>query len=163
MLIPTPSLGLPHVAGCPDCGLFQRLPPHPPPGGTASCLRCDAVLRRHRRDPFGAPLALACAALCLYVVAVSLPLLDIDLRGRVTSTTLASLPLGFDRFGYQALAVVTAATILLLPFLRIAALTIVLQYVLSRTRFGSRLRVLGHGRQVSERVAAMSCRFPRIR
>src|SRR4051812_13778149 len=122
----TTSLGLAHLAGCPDCGLIQRLPGHLAAGAMASCPRCDAVLRRYRRDPLGTPLALVLAALCLYLVAVSLPLLDIDLRGRWASSTLLDLPGGFDRFGYWELTVATAATVLVMPLLRISALAAVL-------------------------------------
>ncbi|WP_165982721.1 paraquat-inducible protein A [Dankookia rubra] len=77
-------------------------------------------------DPLGRPLALALAALCLYLAAVSLPLLSIDLRGRETSSTLLGLPGGFDRFDHWELTAVTATTVLLLPLLRIAMLAAVL-------------------------------------
>ncbi|MDO9708667.1 paraquat-inducible protein A [Paracraurococcus lichenis] len=123
---PAPPLGLPHLAGCPDCGLFQRLPGALPPRAAASCLRCDAVLRRQRRDPFGAPLALILAALLLALVALSLPLLAIDIRGRGEATTLATLPLAFDRYRFWELSALTAATVVLLPVLRLLLLLAVL-------------------------------------
>lgn len=119
-------LGLAHLAGCPDCGLLQRLPERLPGHAAASCRRCDAVLRRHRRDPFGTPLALALAALALSLIALSLPLLTIDIRGREQATTLVSLPLAFDHYRFWELTALTAATVVLLPVLRLAALVTVL-------------------------------------
>ncbi|MBK1657089.1 paraquat-inducible protein A [Paracraurococcus ruber] len=119
-------LGLPHLAGCPDCGLIQRLPDRLAPRAAAECSRCDAVLRRGRRDPLGAPLALALAALALMLAALALPLLTIDIRGRSLATTLPGLPLAFDRPGFQELALLTAATVVLLPVLRLLLLLAVL-------------------------------------
>ena len=119
-------LGVPNLAGCPDCGLLQHLPAPLPQRATADCLRCDAVLRRPRRDTLGPPLALALTTLALYLAAVSLPLLRIDVGGRDLETTLLTLPLAFDRYGFWPLTALTAATVVLLPFLRIAALVVVL-------------------------------------
>ena len=124
--VPCRSLGVPNLAGCPDCGLLQRLPAPLPRHATADCRRCDAVLRRPQRDPRGWPLALALATLVLYLVAISLPLLRINVRGRVIETTLLSLPLAFDRYDFWLLAAVTAATAVVLPLLRIAALVVIL-------------------------------------
>lgn len=124
--VPCCPLGVPNLAGCPDCGLLQRLPASLPRHATADCRRCDAVLRRPQRDPRGWPLALALATLVLYLVAISLPLLRIDVRGRVIETTLLSLPLAFDRYDFWLLAAVTAATAVVLPLLRISALVVVL-------------------------------------
>ncbi|HYZ34181.1 MAG TPA: paraquat-inducible protein A [Crenalkalicoccus sp.] len=114
------------LAGCPDCGLIQRLPPLPAPGTTAACTRCGAVLRRRRADPLRRPLAFALAGLALFSVAATLPLLDLDLYGRVREATLAALPAALQSEGWWELALVVAATVLLLPPVRLLMLTTVL-------------------------------------
>jgi paraquat-inducible protein A len=54
---------------CPDCGLFQIVPPLYP-AERASCLRCSAVLRQTRHDPLARALALNLAALSLFGVGI---------------------------------------------------------------------------------------------
>ncbi len=113
------------IRECPDCGLFQTVP-EPRAGATARCPRCDAVLMRARRDPLGAPLALAATGLVLFAIAAGMPFLDMTLRGFGRETILASGPLALRGEGMWEVAIVVLATTMLAPLARIAAMAWVL-------------------------------------
>ncbi len=72
---------------CAECDLLQRLP-ELPPGASARCPRCDKELWRHREDSLNRTLALALAALVLYVVANSVPMIGLTVVGRDAFTTV---------------------------------------------------------------------------
>ena len=91
----TPSA---HERECPDCGLFQHIPPLPA-NGEANCLRCDATLRRTRPNSFNRALALTLTAFVLYFVAVLAPFLSVDIVGQQRETTMLSLPAAFWQGG----------------------------------------------------------------
>jgi paraquat-inducible protein A len=112
------------VRECPDCGLFQRLPALRP-GAAATCFRCDAVLRRRRVNPLDNALAFSLAALFAYAVAISLPVLQVDIAGRVRWNTLFTGPEELGRQGFWPLAVVVLATTVLVPGLKLL-LTLIL-------------------------------------
>ena len=76
---------------CPECGLFQYVPPLRP-GQIAECDRCDARLRRRRRDSLDVTLALNVAGVVLFCVAAAFPLLGLDVAGQQRATTLLRLP-----------------------------------------------------------------------
>jgi paraquat-inducible protein A len=110
---------------CPDCGLFQRLPPLPR-GSVARCPRCGAVLRRRRADPVGRSLALAVTGVLLLALAFSLPFIDVDVAGQVRDTTLLSGPTALEQQGAWELAAAVLVTTLAAPAGRLLALTYVL-------------------------------------
>ncbi len=110
---------------CPDCGLFQAVPALAP-ATVARCPRCDAVLRRARRDPFGAPMALAVTGLVLFAVAVSEPFLDLTLGGFGQATLLSSGPVQLRQSGLWEVALVVFATTMAAPLARLGAIAWVL-------------------------------------
>ena len=110
---------------CPDCGLFQHMPPLPR-GAIARCPRCAAVLRRRRIDPAGRALALALAGLLLFVLALSEPLLDVEVRGIGRAMTLIGGPVALEQQGFWPLAVAVLVTTLAAPLGRLLALAYVL-------------------------------------
>lgn len=114
-----------HLRECPDCGLFQVVPALPA-RATASCTRCGAVLRRTRRDPLGRALAWAIAGLALYSVALTTPLIGLDLYGRSRDAVLLSAPIQLDHQGMWELAALVLATVVLMPLLKLLLLTGVL-------------------------------------
>ena len=79
---------LSEATACPDCDLLQRLP-ELPPGARARCLRCGCVLAKQTRTPADLPLALTVAAIICFIVANTLPLMDLSVVGRTASTTIA--------------------------------------------------------------------------
>ena len=74
---------------CHECDLLQRVPPLPE-GGTAKCGRCRAVLVRHKPNSIERTLVFAVTGLILFVLANAFPILEIEINGEVTKTTLLS-------------------------------------------------------------------------
>lgn len=120
-----PDEGAGQVRECPDCGLFQKLPTLMP-GAAATCFRCDAVLRRRRFNPLNSALAFTLVALFAYVIAISLPVLQVDVAGRVRSNTLFSGPEELESQGFGALGAVVLATTVVVPGLKILLMLVVL-------------------------------------
>ncbi|MEP6942398.1 MAG: paraquat-inducible protein A [Betaproteobacteria bacterium] len=75
------------VIACADCDLLQQVPPLRP-GAKARCLRCGYVLAKRSAAPRDLPLALAFAAAVMFVLANSIPLMDLSVVGRTSSTTI---------------------------------------------------------------------------
>ncbi len=112
------------LRGCPDCGLLQHVPAIGP-GDAAICLRCDAVLSRHRRDSLTWTRVLAITGLLLYAVALFLPFMAFSMRGRTTNTTLLSAADSFASSGAWELAGVLWVTIVILPAVKLGVLLLV--------------------------------------
>jgi paraquat-inducible protein A len=72
----------PSVRACPKCGLAQWVPPTPP-GMRAGCARCGGAMRRRAfgRRSANRTAAIAMAALILYPLAVSLPMIEVQQLG----------------------------------------------------------------------------------
>ena len=85
---------------CPDCDLLQRIP-EIPPGDKACCTRCGHVLARKPRGPSDLPLALAFTAAIVFVIANTMPLMDLSVLGRTASTTVAGGAIEMWREGEQ--------------------------------------------------------------
>jgi paraquat-inducible protein A len=75
------------LVACPHCDLLQRLP-ELPPGAAARCPRCDKELWRHREDSLARTLPLALAALVLYLIANTVPMLGLSAVGHQAFTTV---------------------------------------------------------------------------
>jgi paraquat-inducible protein A len=105
---------------------MQHLPalPH---GGTATCLRCDSVLwRRRGRDPLGAALALTLAGICLFLVALTMPMISVDILGQDRQDTLLATATRIGDTTVWPLGLVVAATIAVMPATKLAATLAVL-------------------------------------
>jgi paraquat-inducible protein A len=111
----------PSWTACPHCDLLQRLP-DVPPGGSARCPRCDAELWRHRADTLDRTLALSLAALILYVIANSVPMLGLSVVGRAASTTVIGGATHLWDDGRQLVAVLVLFTAVIAPGLQIASM-----------------------------------------
>ena len=103
---------------CPDCALFQTVPPLRP-GQVADCRRCGAVLRRRRRNSLGTTVALSVTGLLLFLIAAATPLLGLRFAGQQRDTTLTRLPLAFEDQGMWELSLVVLATTILAPVLKL--------------------------------------------
>lgn len=80
--------GTPPSVACPDCDLLQRIPPLPP-GGKAGCIRCGRFLAKRLSASHDSALALTVAAAIAFIVANTLPLMQLRVAGRFASTTIA--------------------------------------------------------------------------
>lgn len=78
------------LRACPACSLTQRVPPRTQKRTRICCARCGATLRTHRdfmrHDSLTASLALA--ALILYPVAITMPILRVQQLGNANTTSI---------------------------------------------------------------------------
>ncbi len=126
-MTPNPSAA-PHLdtqCECPDCGLLQTIPPLQR-YGQASCLRCDATLRRTRTNALARATALSATALVLYSVAVTAPFLTVDIVGQRRATTMLSLPAAFWNEGAWELALIVTVTAIIAPLAKLSVMLSVL-------------------------------------
>lgn len=75
------------LVACPDCDLLQRIP-DAAPGASVRCPRCDKELWRRREDPLNRTFALSAAALVLYIIANTVPMLGLSAVGHQAYTTV---------------------------------------------------------------------------
>jgi len=111
----------PRLVACPDCDLLQRLPDLAP-GGSARCPRCDFELWRCRKDSLERTLALALAAVVLYGIANSLPMLGLSAVGRQAATTVLGGAQQLWRDGREIVAVLVLFTAVVAPALQIGTM-----------------------------------------
>lgn len=114
-----------HERECPDCGLFQLLPPLSA-NAQANCLRCAGTLRRTRPNWSGHALALTMTSLALYLIAVLAPFLTVDIVGRQRETTMLSLPSAFWAQGAWELGLIVTVTAIVAPLAKILVVLFVL-------------------------------------
>ena len=122
---PSPAPAPSRERECPDCGLFQQIPPMPS-NGQASCLRCDGTLRRTRRGWSTWVMAFTLTSLVLYVVAVLAPFLTVDIVGRRMETTMLSLPSAFIQQGAWELGILVFVTAIVAPLAKILVVLFVM-------------------------------------
>ncbi len=139
-----PTLSLAILRECPECGLFQAVPSLRP-GIIAECSRCEASLRRRRRNSLDVTLALNVAGLLLFLVAAGFPLLGLQLAGQERMTTLTRLPTAFLNQGLWELTWVVLGTTIIAPMMKLV-LTIGVILGLRRGEEGHRLAAMARWR-----------------
>ncbi|MEO8344668.1 MAG: paraquat-inducible protein A [Betaproteobacteria bacterium] len=102
------------TVACPDCDMLQTIVPLPP-GGRARCSRCGRLLARHPPGPEDLPLAFAVAALILFVIANTSPLMDLSVLGRTASTTIVGGALEMWREGQVLTSALITFCVVLAP------------------------------------------------
>jgi len=110
---------------CPDCDLQQKIPPIPP-GGNARCARCRVTIARNPVDPIDRPLALSAAALVLFLIANTSPLMGLSAVGRESSTTILGGAHGMWLQGSEITAAMVAFCVIVAPGAYIAFMLAVL-------------------------------------
>lgn len=86
----------------------------------ARCIRCEAVIGRGHRLSVTTVLALTAAAAAAWLVALTMPLLSLSLRGGAESATLLDTIVAAWLSGQEIVAMVAAVTALIAPALYIA-------------------------------------------
>lgn len=113
------------LVACPDCDLLQRIP-EVPPGASVRCPRCDKELWRHRVDSFNRTFALTLAALVLYIIANTVPMLGLTAVGREAFTTVVGGAQQLWHDGQQIVAVLVLFAAVISPALQIGFLLLIL-------------------------------------
>jgi paraquat-inducible protein A len=120
------------IMACPDCDILSRFPAAS--RCTYLCMRCGAVLYRHRPDSIDRSLALTCAALILFIISNSFPFLAMKSGGLIQQTTLISGIVELWRQELYALAAVVMLTCLVVPLTQMTGLL----YILAPLRWAAR-------------------------
>lgn len=115
----------PEMIACHECDLLQRVG-WVPPRGAARCIRCGGLLFRHRPDSLQRCLALALAALLLFIMANSAPILTFKFEGQAEATTLITGIHALYNQGMWELSLVVLLTSVLIPLTQICGLLYIL-------------------------------------
>ena len=126
------------LRSCPHCGLVQAVPSIPV-GMRACCPRCEGSIRERTRLAVSnsRTAAIAAAALILYPLAVSLPLIEIKQFGHTHASSVLQGVTALLSHGHLAVGVVVLVCSVILPLTKLAALL-----VLSTGALGNRHQVL---------------------
>jgi paraquat-inducible protein A len=117
--------GSPLIA-CPECDLLQR-EPDLPEGGQARCGRCDILLFRSTPgDSLDRALAWTLGAIALDLVAKSLPIASLEVRGQHTETTLLGAVMALREQGMWPVASLVFLTTILAPGVELLAMAYML-------------------------------------
>src|SRR5881397_1360158 len=119
------------LIACRECDLLQREIVLPP-GGTACCSRCGAVLHRSKPDSLDSTLAFTVGAAVLFILANVFPVVGLEAQGNRTSTTLFGTVRTLHDQGMTSVAVLVFVTTILMPALDIGAML----YMLLPIRLG---------------------------
>ncbi|WP_447983130.1 paraquat-inducible protein A [Nitrospira sp. Nam74] len=119
------------LLACHECDLLNRETPIPY-GAKAYCRRCGAVLCRRTRDSLDRTLAFTLGAAILMIVANLFQIVELDVQGHHTSTTLFGSVRTLYNDGMWSVAALVFATTMLMPVLNIGAML----YMLVPLKFG---------------------------
>ena len=109
------------MIACHECDLLQSESPLPP-GGVLRCRRCSAELYRDHTDGVDRPLALTLAAVVLFVIGNTFPIVGLAVNGDLVQTTLLRAVSVLYRDGIWPIAGLVFATTFLMPLLQMAAM-----------------------------------------
>ncbi|MDH4080276.1 MAG: paraquat-inducible protein A [Nitrospira sp.] len=114
-----------NLIACDECDLLQR-PIALPAGGWALCRRCDGPLYRYAPGSLDRALAFSLGAVVLFLIGVTFPIMELELQGNVTSSSLYTAVQQLWNDGLYVFAVLIAATTMLLPALELTVMLSVL-------------------------------------
>jgi len=112
------------VIACLDCDLLQRIP-EVPDGASVRCPRCDKELWRHKPDSLNRTFAMTLAALVLYIIANSVPMLGLHAAGREAFTTVVGGAHQLWLDGQQIVSVLVLFAAVISPALQILFLLLI--------------------------------------
>jgi paraquat-inducible protein A len=112
------------LQSCHHCGLVQRLPGEQPPGLRTVCARCECTMRGRPVPGSGndAAAAFALAALILYPLAVTLPLISIEQLGHTQAASVLEGVTALLSSGNLLAGLVVLLCSVVLPLLKLLAL-----------------------------------------
>ncbi|HKU46199.1 MAG TPA: paraquat-inducible protein A [Burkholderiales bacterium] len=126
------------LLACPECDLLQSDSAVPRPR-KALCARCGATLYQRHDNGLDRTAALTLAALVLFVLANSFPILSLELQGERTTATLSGAVETLGSHGMPALAALVLVTAIAVPLAQLAGLV----YLVLPVRYGYRVPAFG--------------------
>ena len=116
---------VPDTVVCPGCdAIYSRAPLHP--RDVAHCPRCGTELARHPGQQQARILPLTVACLIMFAIANLFPIVEIELQGLRSQTTLAGAVVALSAEGMSVVALLVLATTILFPFLQLCILAYLL-------------------------------------
>jgi paraquat-inducible protein A len=106
------------LVACPNCDLVQRLP-EIAPGQSVRCSRCETELWNRKTDSLNRTLALTVAAILLYIIANSIPMLGLTAVGRASFTTIIRGAEILWEHGMHGVSALVFFTVVLAPAVQI--------------------------------------------
>jgi paraquat-inducible protein A len=135
---------VPNAIVCEGCdAVYRRTPLRP--REASHCARCGTELDRHAGDQGARVLPLTVASLILFAIANLFPIVEIELRGLSSQTTLAGAVIVLAGEGMSVVALLVLATTLLFPLLQLCILFYLLVPMARERRpagFGVLVRIL---------------------
>jgi paraquat-inducible protein A len=113
------------IIACHECDLLHQRQPLPP-DGTARCVRCGAVLYKHKRNSLNRVLALTVAGLILFIIANVYPFLTFRLEAQLQETNLITGVRELYHQGMWIVAGVVLLTTIVMPLLELTGMLMVL-------------------------------------
>jgi paraquat-inducible protein A len=110
---------------CHECDVIHRIKPLPGKGA-AHCIRCGAVLYKHKPNSLDRTLAFALAGLILFILANSFPFLGLKIGAQVRETNLITGIHELYLQGMHMIATLVLITTVLAPFIQMMCLFYVL-------------------------------------
>ncbi len=118
---------------CHDCGMLSKLPRA---AGTAHCPRCSARLHLRRPDSVSRCWAFLIAAYIVYLPANLLPIMETSSLSGTTSDTIMSGIISLWESGSWGIAAIVFSASIIVPLLKLIALTLLLISIQGRSRLG---------------------------
>jgi len=125
LLIPLEQHPPTGLIACEECDLVQQ-PIALPAGGWALCRGCDGPLYRYTPGSLDRALAFSLGAVVLFLIGITFPILELEVQGRMTSSSLFTAVQQLWNGGLRLFAVLIAATTMMLPALELAIMLSVL-------------------------------------
>ncbi len=113
------------LIACHECDLLHQRRSLPP-DGTARCVRCGAILYRHKRNSLDRVLALTATGLILFVIANVYPFLTFRLEAQMQETNLITGVVELYQQGMWIVAGVVLLTTIVMPLLELSGMLFVL-------------------------------------
>ena len=110
---------------CHECDVIHRIKPLAGKGA-AHCIRCGAVLYKHKPNSLDRTLAFASAGMILFILANSFPFLGLKIGSQVRDTTLITGIYELYVQGMQVIAILVLFTTVLVPFIQMLCLLYIL-------------------------------------
>ncbi|HEX7683077.1 MAG TPA: paraquat-inducible protein A [Trinickia sp.] len=118
------------LIACHDCDALLQKPTHCAKG-SARCPRCGAVLYRPSAVQLDRISALTMAALFTFLIAQAFPIVELDLNGVTSQTTLAGALVALWNEQMELVAIAVFCSTILFPLIELSALLYVLMPIRS--------------------------------